>query len=133
MHSCKKHLPRLAACLLLLITLCLTPYLLGKTQPYLPPQSLPAAPFIDLHCHTAGIGAGNSGCFVSARMRHSLKLRFYLKSFGVTEAEILREGDGLVLTRLSERLAQSAHVGKAVVLALDTLHESLTQARQRRR
>lgn len=106
-------------CLVLVSTLLLTLALFGKAQPYQPVQPLPAAPFLDMHCHTAGLGAGNSGCFVSERMRHSYKLRFYLKSFGVTEEEIMREGDAIVLTRLSERLAASQHVNRAVVLALD--------------
>ena len=105
--------------LLLLTTLLITPLLFSKPQPYQPVQPLPAAPFLDLHCHTAGLGAGGSGCFVSDQLRHSYKLRFYLKSFGVTEEEILREGDALVLTRLSQRLSASKHVNRAVVLALD--------------
>ena len=113
------HRTRLIAGLLLVLALGLAPYLLGGAQPYLPLQSLPAAPFVDMHCHTAGLGAGGSGCFVSERLRHSFKLRFYLKSFGVTEEEILREGDSLVLARLSQRLAASQHVNRAVVLALD--------------
>lgn len=115
----KKYLVRITACLLLLITLVLAPRLIGSTHPYQPPQALPDLPFTDMHCHTAGLGAGNSGCFVSDQLRHSFKLRFYLKSFGVTEEEILREGDALVLTRLSERLAGSAQVTRAVILALD--------------
>jgi uncharacterized protein len=119
MQLFKQYLSRIIACLLLLITLLLAPYLIGASKPFQAVQPLPAAPFIDLHCHTAGLGAGHSGCFVSDQLRHSFKLRFYLKSFGVTEAEILREGDALVLTRLSERLARSEHVSRAVVLALD--------------
>jgi hypothetical protein len=119
MNFLKKFSCRLVACALLLITLLLVPRLVGGPHPYLPPEPLPAAAFTDLHCHTAGLGAGGSGCFVSDRLRHSLKLRFYLKSFGVTEAELLREGDGLVLTRLSERLAASRQVNRAVILALD--------------
>ena len=119
----KNHTSRIVACVLLVTTLLLTPILIGRPQPYLPEQPLPVAPFIDMHCHTAGLGAGGSGCFVSDQMRHSFKLRFYLKSFGVTEEEILREGDAIVLTRLSERLAGSAHVGRAVVLALDGVVE----------
>jgi predicted TIM-barrel fold metal-dependent hydrolase len=74
---------------------------------------------IDIHCHTAGIGAGNSGCFVGSRMRRSWKYPFYLKAFGVTEEELSREGDALILRRLSERLAASSRVQAAVVLALD--------------
>ncbi|WP_298439432.1 amidohydrolase family protein [Geobacter sp.] len=74
---------------------------------------------VDIHCHAAGIGAGGSGCFISPRLRRSWKYRFYLRSFGVTEGELEREGDALVLRRLSERLAASARVRAAVVLALD--------------
>ncbi len=121
MRLLKKYLCWLLACALLPVTLWLAPLLLGGPRPYLPPQPLPATSFTDMHCHTAGLGAGGSGsgCFVSNRMRQSFKLRFYLNSFGVTEKEILREGDGIVLTRLAERLAGSRHVNRAVILALD--------------
>jgi predicted TIM-barrel fold metal-dependent hydrolase len=119
MHFLLKHRCRLTATLLLVLALTLAPLLLDAKHPYHPPEPLPATPVTDLHCHTAGLGAGNSGCFVSDRMRGSYKLRFYLRSFGVTEEELLREGDALVLRRLSARLAASRHVGTAVVLALD--------------
>lgn len=74
---------------------------------------------IDIHCHTAGIGAGDSGCFISPRLRRSWKYPVYLKSFGVANGELEREGDGLVLRRISERLAASSRVQQAVVLAMD--------------
>ena len=74
---------------------------------------------IDIHCHTAGIGAGGSGCFVSQKLRRSFRYRFFLKSFGVTEQELLAEGDGLVMQRISRTLACSRRVSAAVILALD--------------
>ena len=74
---------------------------------------------IDIHCHTAGIGAGGSGCFVSPAMRKSWKYKIYLKAFGVTEKEFVKEGDALALRRLSETLARSRRVAAAVVLAMD--------------
>lgn len=74
---------------------------------------------IDMHCHVAGIGAGGSGCFVSDRLRRNWRYRMYVKAFGVTEQELLREGDDLVLKRLSERLSASHSVSAAVVLAMD--------------
>lgn len=74
---------------------------------------------IDIHCHTAGIGAGGSGCFVSPALRKSWKYRIYLRAFGVTEKDLVKEGDVLVLRRLSEKLAQSRRVAAAVVLAMD--------------
>lgn len=119
MHFVLKSLPRISTCLLLIGSLVLAPLLVSKPRPYQPVQPLPTAPFLDMHCHTAGLGAGNSGCFVSDELRHSFKLGFYLKSFGVTEAEILRDGDAIVITRLAERLAGSKYVNRAVVLALD--------------
>lgn len=119
MNLPKQYRPRVLAYVLLLAVLLPTPFLLGAKKPYAPPAPLPAGKITDLHCHTAGLGAGGSGCFVSPEMRGSYKLRFYLRSFGVTEAELLREGDALVLRRLAARLAASELVGTAVVLALD--------------
>src|SRR5687768_14214138 len=56
--------------------------------PYQTPQPLPKAKLLDIHCHTAGIGAGGSGCFISKKMETSWKLRHYLKSFGTTRQEL---------------------------------------------
>lgn len=74
---------------------------------------------IDIHCHTAGIGAGGSGCFVSHRLRRSFRYRFYLKAFGITEEELLAHGDGLIVQRISRNLARSRRVSAAVILAMD--------------
>jgi uncharacterized protein len=79
---------------------------------------------IDMHCHAAGLGFGNSGCFLSPALAKSWKIRFYLKAFGVTETELRREGDGLVLRNLSRRLAEATRVQAAVVLALDGVVDS---------
>jgi len=80
---------------------------------------LPSSAIIDIHCHTAGIGAGSSGCFVSSAMRRNVRFNFFLKTFGVSEPELLQHGDGLVLERLSKRLGESRQVSAAVVLAMD--------------
>ncbi|MEW6486910.1 MAG: amidohydrolase family protein [Thermodesulfobacteriota bacterium] len=82
-------------------------------------MSAAPAPVIDLHCHAAGIGAGGSGCRVSDRLRRSPRFRVYLRAYGVTEEELRREGDALVISRLAQRLAASREVSGAVVLALD--------------
>ncbi len=74
---------------------------------------------IDIHCHTAGIGAGGSGCFISPAMRKSLRYNFFIKAFGVTQGELEQHGDRLILERLSRSLAASRAVDKAVVLAMD--------------
>jgi hypothetical protein len=80
--------------------------------------------FVDIHCHTAGIGAGGSGCFISPALRRSWKYRVYLQAFGVSEEELLKGGDGVVIRTLSERLSSSNRVSKAVILAMDGVVDS---------
>jgi predicted TIM-barrel fold metal-dependent hydrolase len=48
-----------------------------------------------------------------------VRFNFFLKTFGVSERELMQQGDVLVLERLSQRLAESRHVAAAVVLAMD--------------
>jgi predicted TIM-barrel fold metal-dependent hydrolase len=86
--------------------------------PYRPVEPLPAG-IVDMHCHVAGIGAGGSGCFISAELRKSWKFGIYLRSFGVSEKELNEKGDRLVPDRISELLAEGKYVRKAVILALD--------------
>ncbi|RJQ16236.1 MAG: metal-dependent hydrolase [Nitrospiraceae bacterium] len=73
---------------------------------------------IDMHVHAAGIGAG-SECFISERMRSSLKYKVFLRSFGVTEKEVMEHGDEIIIRKLSEQLSRSEYVRAAVVLAMD--------------
>lgn len=80
---------------------------------------LPKKSLVDIHCHVAGIGAGGSGNFVSPALLKSYKFRFYLRAFGVSRAELEQYGDGIVVDRVAERLAQSKWVHKAVILAID--------------
>lgn len=87
-------------------------------RPYRSVEPLPGG-IVDMHCHVAGIGAGGSGCFVSRELRNSWKLAIYLRSFGVTERELMETGDRLVPDRISQMLTESKYVSKAVVLALD--------------
>lgn len=74
---------------------------------------------IDLHCHTAGIGAGDSGCFVAPRLRRNWRFGIYLRAFGVTAQELSLHGDGLVIERIARLLEGSQRVERAVILALD--------------
>jgi len=86
-------------------------------RPYRPVQPIPPG-IVDMHCHVAGIGAG-SGCFVSPRLRNNWRFNIYLRSFGVSRKELEEKGDALVGDRISQSLAQSRYVSKAVLLALD--------------
>lgn len=74
---------------------------------------------VDLHVHTAGIGAGDSGIVLSDELRYGYKFPFYLRAFGVTEEELESEGDVVLLRKISERVARSSRVSRAVVLAMD--------------
>lgn len=74
---------------------------------------------IDMHAHIAGIGSGNSGCFISERMHKDWRFKIYLRSFGVTEKEVIEQGDMLIADRVSELLRKSHCVSQAVILALD--------------
>ena len=74
---------------------------------------------VDIHCHTAGIGAGGSGCFVSEALRGSYKFRVYLDSFGADLAVLNAKGDSFVIERIAERVQASEHVAGAIVLAMD--------------
>lgn len=86
---------------------------------YQPVEPLPEEGIVDMHCHVNGIGAGGSGCFISDEFRKNWRFAFYLRSFGVSEQELLEKGDGLVVDRLSQLLDQSKFVKRAVVLAMD--------------
>src|SRR2546425_12327953 len=92
---------------------------LGFRGPILPPEPLPASALLDMHCHVAGIGAGNSRCFVSTRLRKSWKLKFYLRGFGVTDRDLREQGDLACGRRIAQALSASQHVQRAVVLAID--------------
>jgi hypothetical protein len=74
--------------------------------------------YLDCHVHTAGLGAKGSGCFISKALRDSYKFPIYLKAFGVTEKELMEQGDGIVPERISAKLAASRTVGAAVLLAM---------------
>lgn len=74
---------------------------------------------VDIHCHTAGVGSGGSGCFVSSAMQASYKFRIYLKSFGVDQELLDSEGDGVVIRRIAEGVKESQEVDAAIVLAMD--------------
>ena len=51
--------------------------------PVLPPPT----GIIDMHCPTAGSGAGERGAWVSDAMRHRWKFGLYMRVFGSSEKE----------------------------------------------
>jgi predicted TIM-barrel fold metal-dependent hydrolase len=120
MKESKKKSPFITRRRAILVTVILALIALSgpAALPYRPTEPIPAG-IVDMHCHVAGIGAGGSGCFVSPRLRNNWRFDIYLHSFGVSRKEILDKGDSLVAERISESLAKSKLVNKAVLLALD--------------
>lgn len=86
--------------------------------PHREPDGNVPDPIVDIHVHAAGLGIG-SDCYVSPALRASYKFGYYLDGFGVTAADLEREGDALVIRRIAEWVAASEHVDRAIVLALD--------------
>jgi len=102
-----------------LLVLLLIARMVLFSGPFRSVEPLPHPPIIDLHCHAAGLGFGDSGCLISPALRGNFRFKIYLESFGVTEAELREHGDGLVIQKIAERVAASRHVDQAVVLAID--------------
>lgn len=90
-----------------------------SNRPFLPPEPLPVNPLIDMHVHVAGIGAGNSGCYLSPSLRNNWRYRIYLEAFGTTQSELETKGDAYVFDLVARGIESSRYVDGAVVLALD--------------
>ncbi len=88
---------------------------------------------IDWHAHVAGLGYGNSGAFINREMRENFRFDFFLKWMGVTEKELQQHGDGIVVEKLSRKVAASRYVDQAVVLAMDGIVDRDTGSLDRHR
>jgi predicted TIM-barrel fold metal-dependent hydrolase len=89
------------------------------TGPLRTPVLPPPKGIIDMHCHTAGIGAGDSGAWVSDAMRRSWKFGLYMRVFGSSEKEVCAKGDRVLVDIIARSIRESVHVEGAVILALD--------------
>ena len=88
----------------------------------IPPSDIPATPaepYVDLHVHVAGVGAGESGIFLSDQMLDNWKFPIYINAFGVSQDDINLYGDRIVIERLAQKIRESEFIDAAVVLALD--------------
>ena len=83
------------------------------------PQALPDSLIIDMHVHIAGLGYGDSGCFVADVMKDSYKFNYYLGAFGVNEALLKQHGDQELVKRLAKTVDEAGHIDGVVILALD--------------
>ncbi|CAA6693543.1 MULTISPECIES: amidohydrolase family protein [unclassified Lentimonas] len=106
-------------CILGIICALLIVRLLCFKGPMQAPVTLPPTGILDMHCHTAGFGAGESGAWVSPALRNSWKFNLYLRIFGTNEKTVSAEGDQVVMDIIARSLRESVHVDAAVILALD--------------
>lgn len=110
---------------LLLGALCLAP--VARVFLFRGPIARPveAAPkgILDMHCHIAGIGAGESGNWVSPALKGSWKFPLYLKIFETSKGELEKLGDNSLAEVIANRIRQSVYVDDAVILAMDGAHE----------
>lgn len=83
-------------------------------KPSVPPKGI-----IDMHCHTAGIGEGGSGAWISEELRRSWKFPLYLKIFGSSESTLKAKGDEVILEVIASSIEESEYVEGAVILAMD--------------
>ncbi|MCU7939232.1 MAG: amidohydrolase family protein [gamma proteobacterium symbiont of Bathyaustriella thionipta] len=74
---------------------------------------------VDAHVHVAGLGYGDSGCFINEDMRNNIRFPFYLWAMGVTEEELIKHGDQILFKKLSDRIAQSETIKQSVILSMD--------------
>jgi len=88
------------------------------------PVSPPPTGIIDMHCHTAGIGAGGSGAWISGEMRNSWKFGLYLRVFGSDEKTVTARGDASLMEIIARSIRESLHVDGAVILALDEPYDA---------
>ena len=83
------------------------------------PVTPPPTGIIDMHCHTAGIGVGESGAWVSDAMKSSWKFKLYMRFFNSSEKEVATEGDQVIIDIIARSIRESVHIEGAVILALD--------------
>ena len=74
---------------------------------------------LDVHVHVAGLGYGESGCFINKEMRENYRFPFYLLAMGTSEEELQKHGDAVLFKKLSQSIGRSATVASAVILAMD--------------
>lgn len=87
--------------------------------PVLPPQPVPAWSVVDMHVHAAGLGKGDSGCYLSPEILNSYKITAYLKAYGLSREDLEKGGDRRSIEQIAKWVSESGVVRGAVVLAID--------------
>lgn len=103
--------------LVIIIALCLFMFFRESALDSLDPKT--GKSITDMHVHVAGLGYGDSGCFIGSDMRNNFRFPFYLRALGVTLEQLEKEGDEILVKQLSDDIAQSKTIKQAVILAMD--------------
>jgi len=74
---------------------------------------------IDIHVHVAGLGYGDSGCFIGQEMQDNFRFPFYLRALGVNTEILQQHGDKILFEKVSAKIAASQTISQAVILAMD--------------
>lgn len=89
-------------------------------------KGLDPARVLDTHVHVVGLGRGDTGCEVGARLQSVLnpmeymKFSIYLAASGVTD---LDEADQQYLARLTTLVKEQSPHGRALLFAFDRAHD----------
>ncbi|MFA5506402.1 MAG: amidohydrolase family protein [Vulcanimicrobiota bacterium] len=102
---------------LFVLIVCLRAFLFRG--PFAGPVAPPPRGILDMHCHTAGIGAKGSGAWVSDSLRKSWKFPLYLRIFETDQKTLNEQGDEVLLEIIARRIRESEYVKDAVILAMD--------------
>ncbi len=81
---------------------------------------------VDWHVHVAGLGHGDSANFINDAMYNNYRFKFFLKWMNVTEGDLEKYGDQIVVKRLNEKIEQSKYIDQAIILALDGVIDNKT-------
>ena len=74
---------------------------------------------VDFHVHVAGLGYGNSGCFINKEMRENFRFPLYLRAMGVSLEELEQHGDRILFDKVTKNIQDSKSISHAVILAMD--------------
>lgn len=77
---------------------------------------------IDMHVHLAGVGTGDSGCWISPRFRRRASFRLLRRLYGITGAQLRESVDRDWADRVAAQVAAS-ELDAAVVLGFDGVYD----------
>ena len=78
---------------------------------------------IDFHVHVAGLGIGNTGCYISPRRLKSPTFRYLRWQLGMPWSDVHERLDEIFCDRVVSSISGSAHIDAALVYAHDRIYD----------